>query len=79
MDVVQRSAMTEADVKKVNELLKRPYINNLQLRRELNYFLNRRLKCEIENVYTYIIEHFINDYIPRKIRLIEMPPMPLSM
>lgn len=67
--------LTAADVKKVDELLQRPYVNDL-LRRELRCFKTRRLKAEIENVYHYSIDFLINEFIPRKIRLIEMPSIP---
>lgn len=74
MDVVHVD-LTPADLKKVDELLQRPYVNDL-MRRELNCFEARQLKAEIEGIYHYSIENLINDYIPRKIRLIEMPQIP---
>lgn len=64
--------LTPADLKKVDELLQRPYVNE-QMRRELNCFKARRSKAEIEGIYHYSIENLIKDYIPKKIRLIEMP------
>lgn len=67
--------LTSADAKKVEELLQRPYVNDL-LRRELTCFKTRRLKAEIENIYHYSIDFLIDEYIPRKIRLIGMPSIP---
>lgn len=64
--------LTEADLKKVDELLERPY-TNWMMRRELNCFKTRRLKAEIESIYHFSIDYLINDYIPRKIRLAGMP------
>lgn len=64
--------LTAADLKKVDELLQRPYLN-AQLKRELKCFQARRSKAEIESVYHFSIDYLINDYIPRKIRLLPMP------
>lgn len=64
--------MTEGDLKKVDELLKRPYIT-LDLHRELNVFKERQMKAEIEAIYFYSIEYLINDFIPRKIRRAVVP------
>lgn len=68
--------LTEADLKKVDELLERPYVNPL-LRRELNCFKARRFKAEIENIYHYSIDYLINDYIPRKIRQVDTAQIPI--
>lgn len=64
--------MTEGDLKKVDELLKRPYITP-DLHRELNVFKERQMKAEIEAIYFYSIEYLINDFIPRKIRRAVVP------
>jgi DNA topoisomerase VI subunit A len=64
---IPHTEMTTADFKKVDELLKRPYIND-HLKRELNYFKTNNAKAEIENIYTYSMNYLVNDYIPRKIR-----------
>jgi DNA topoisomerase VI subunit A len=71
---VTKVDLTEADLKKVDEMLERPYTeDNEQLQRELEHFKARKFKAEIESVYHFSTDFLINDYIPRKIRLIEMP------
>jgi DNA topoisomerase VI subunit A len=64
--------MTAAELKKVDELLERPYMNP-QLERELQHMKSRKIKAEIESIYHYSVEYLIRDYIPRKISAIEMP------
>lgn len=64
--------LTEAELKKVDELLKRPYANG-RLERELNFLSVRKLKAEIESLYNCSIEFIINNYIPQKIRNIAEP------
>lgn len=60
------------DLKKVDELLERPYVNRT-MRRELNCLKERRIKAEIEGIYRLSVDYLINDYIPRKIRYVEGP------
>lgn len=67
--------LTEADLKKVDELMKRPYMNPF-LKSQLKCLKYRRLKAEIESFYLYSIDFLINEYIPRKIRTIELPSIP---
>lgn len=64
--------MSEAELKKANDLMKRPYVNS-NLQRELNCFAEQKMKAEIESLYLYSTDFLINDYIPWKISLIEMP------
>jgi DNA topoisomerase VI subunit A len=71
IDMTQMT-LTEGDLKKVDDLLKRPYIT-ADLQRELNIFKERQLKAEIEAMYFYSIEYLINDFIPRKIRRVLNP------
>ncbi|KAG5685014.1 hypothetical protein PVAND_014217 [Polypedilum vanderplanki] len=61
--------MTAADLKKVNDLMQRPYMNP-QLERELVHMKNRKQKAEIESIYDYSVDYLIQDYIPRKISTI---------
>lgn len=72
---VTRVELTDADMKKVHELLQRPYMNPF-LKTQLQCLQHRRIKAEIESIYHYSIDYLINEYIPRKIRSIEMPPIP---
>ena len=60
-------------MKKVDEMLERPYIDR-QIMRELSYLKTMPFKAEIESLYHFSTDFLINDYIPKKIRLIEMPP-----
>lgn len=75
-DLVREDALTidltEKDLKKIEELLERPYIDAL-LKRELNHFKTSLKKAEIESLYNFSINNLINDYIPRKIRSLETP------
>lgn len=64
--------LTAAELKKVDELLKRPYVRG-QLERELNFLKVRKLKAEIESLYSHTIDFIINNYIPQKIRNIAEP------
>lgn len=69
---ITRIEMTAADAKKVNELLKRPYISD-RLRSELNHLRRRKLKAEIESIYQCSMDYLITDYIPTKILLVGEP------
>jgi DNA topoisomerase VI subunit A len=73
MDVVQ-TQLTPADLKKVDELLQRPYVNQ-QLSSELNTFKTIKFKAEIESILHFSIDYLVLDYIPRKIMSIAMPPV----
>jgi len=69
---ITRTQLTDADVKKVGELLARPYIND-HLKTELEHLKNRGLKAEIESIYHFSIDYLIYDYIPQKIAAISSP------
>lgn len=64
--------LTEKDLKKIDELLERPYMNAM-LKRELNCLRTSLKKAEIESLYNFSINNLISDYIPRKIRSLETP------
>lgn len=63
---IAHTKLTAAELKKVNELLKRPYLNT-KLLLELNNLKERKLKAEIEGLYEQSAEYFIKDFIPSKI------------
>ncbi|KAL7026491.1 hypothetical protein ACKWTF_005043 [Chironomus riparius] len=69
---ITRTQLTDADVKKVDELLARPYIND-HLKTELAHLKNRGLKAEIESIYHFSIDYLIHDYIPQTIAAIPGP------
>ena len=69
---ITHTEMTAAELKKVDELLERPYMN-AQLKRELTHLKTRKLKAEIENIYKCSIDYLIKDYIPQKIRSVDEP------
>lgn len=58
--------LTAAELKKVDELLERPYLN-AKLIQELNWFKTRKFKAEIEGLYETTTDYFIRDFIPSKI------------
>lgn len=59
-------------MKKVDELLARPYIND-HLKTELEHLKFRGLKAEIESIYHFSVDYLVNDYIPQKIAAIQGP------
>lgn len=69
---ITRVELTDADRKKIDELLARPYMNK-HLENELNYMKKRGLKAEIESIYHFSIDYLIHDYIPQKIASISNP------
>jgi hypothetical protein len=64
--------LTTAELKKVDELLERPYLTP-KLLNELNCFKKRKFKAEIEGLYETTTDYFIKDFIPTKIRGIPQP------
>jgi DNA topoisomerase-6 subunit A len=60
-------AATERDVKRARELLRYPWFQRPEWAREINLFLKRRKKVEIEALSTHGLK-FLHDYIRDKIR-----------
>lgn len=56
---------TPEDLKKVDELLERPYVVG-QLREELFWLKTRKKKAEIECLYEQSLNYIINTYIPNQ-------------
>lgn len=69
---ITRTELTDADLKKINELMKRPYMNE-NVKKELEHLKTRGLKAEIESIYHFSIDFLVHDYIPGKIAMIANP------
>lgn len=69
---ITHTKMTAGELKKVDELLTRPYMYP-ELQRELNHLKSREYKAEIEGIYDISVDYLIKDYIPQKIRAIDEP------
>lgn len=64
--------LTAAELKKVDELLDRPYLTP-KLLQELHCFKTLKLKAEIEGLYETSTDYFIRDYLSTKILGIPQP------
>lgn len=63
---VPHAKLTAAELKKVDDLLDRPYMTP-KLLQELHCFKKRKIKAEIEGLYETTTDYFIRDFIPTKI------------
>lgn len=64
---IQKLALAKSDEKKLQQMLKRPYINS-NFAKEMNILLNKKYKAEIEGILNISKTFLTGDYIPAKIR-----------
>lgn len=69
------SNATKEDLKKVDEILDRPYATGI-IREELFWIKTRKKKAEIESLYDLSLDYLFNTYIPNKV--INLEPLEIE-
>ena len=66
---VARLTATEEDVNRANDMKKKPWMQNKQWQKELNLFLNKKEKCELDAFFKHGFKYLSETYLPQKLRL----------
>ena len=64
---VARLAATEEDINRANDMKKKPWLSDRQWQRELNLFLQRKEKCELDAFFKHGFKYLAETYLPRKL------------
>jgi DNA topoisomerase VI subunit A len=65
---VARLATTTEDINRANDMKKKPWLQEKQWQRELNLFLKKREKCELDAFFKHGFKYLSEQYLPRKLR-----------
>jgi DNA topoisomerase-6 subunit A len=65
---VARLTASEEDINRANDMKKKPWLQNKQWQRELNLFLKRREKCELDAFFKHGFKYLAETYMPQKLR-----------
>ncbi|GKS62337.1 MAG: hypothetical protein AB7U98_12785 [Candidatus Nitrosocosmicus sp.] len=66
---VARLTATEEDINRANDMKKKPWMQNKQWQKELNLFLNKKEKCELDAFFKHGFKYLSETYLPQKLRL----------
>jgi len=65
---VARLATTTEDINRANDMKKKPWLQEKQWQRELNLFLKKKEKCELDAFFKHGFKYLSEQYLPRKLR-----------
>lgn len=65
---VARLAATEEDLNRAGDMKKKPWFHEKQWQKELNLFLHRKEKCELDAFFKHGFKYLAETYLPRKLR-----------
>jgi DNA topoisomerase-6 subunit A len=65
---VARLASTTEDINRANDMKKKPWLQEKQWQKELNLFLRKREKCELDAFFKHGFKYLDEQYLPRKLR-----------
>ncbi|HEU5172455.1 MAG TPA: hypothetical protein VFT83_02915 [Nitrososphaeraceae archaeon] len=65
---VARLASTTEDINRANDMKKKPWLQEKQWQKELNLFLRKREKCELDAFFKHGFKYLAEQYLPRKLR-----------
>jgi len=65
---VARLASTAEDINRANDMKKKPWLQEKQWQKELNLFLKKREKCELDAFFKHGFKYLAEQYLPRKLR-----------
>ncbi len=66
---VARLTATDEDINRANDMKKKPWMQNKQWQKELNLFLNKKEKCELDAFFKHGFKYLSETYLPQKLRL----------
>lgn len=65
---VARLTSTAEDINRANDMKKKPWLQEKQWQKELNLFLKKREKCELDAFFKHGFKYLAEQYLPRKLR-----------
>jgi DNA topoisomerase VI subunit A len=66
--VVARLSASDEDINRATDMKKKPWLNNRQWQKELNLFLEKREKCELDAFFKHGFRYLAETYLPQKLR-----------
>lgn len=67
---VARLTASDEDINRANDMKKKPWMQDKQWQKELNLFLNKKEKCELDAFFKHGFKYLSEKYIPEKLRLV---------
>src|SRR5919107_1283796 len=65
---VARLTASDEDMNRANDMKKKPWLQDKQWQRELNLFLKRKEKCELDAFFKHGFKYLAENYMPQKLR-----------
>jgi DNA topoisomerase VI subunit A len=65
---VARLTASDEDINRANDMKKKPWLQEKQWQRELNLFLKRKEKCELDAFFKHGFRYLAETYMPQKLR-----------
>ena len=65
---VARLAATDEDINRANDMKKKPWFQDKQWQKELDLFLKKEEKCELDAFFKHGFKYLADVYLPRKLR-----------
>src|ERR671937_270143 len=65
---VARLAGSDEDINRANDMKKKPWLQDKLWQKELNLFLQRREKCELDAFFKHGFKYLAETYLPQKLR-----------
>jgi len=65
---VARLSASDEDINRATDMKKKPWLNNKQWQKELNLFLEKREKCELDAFFKHGFRYLAETYLPQKLR-----------
>ena len=65
---VARLSASDEDINRETDMKKKPWLNNRQWQKELNLFLEKREKCELDAFFKHGFRYLAETYLPQKLR-----------
>ena len=65
---VARLASTSEDINRANDMKKKPWLQEKQWQKELDLFLRKKEKCELDAFFKHGFKYLAEQYLPKKLR-----------
>src|SRR6187200_1562182 len=65
---VARLSVTAEDINRANDMKKKPWLQGKQWQKELNLFLKKKEKCELDAFFKHGFKYLAEQYLPKKLR-----------